>query len=74
MRAALVLIALLLASPAAAQETQMVPVTVDGETVREYMPPAGVDGHQIVTRPGLWTPALEAYLKRQGLPFSPAPP
>ena len=43
-------------------------------TFLEYMPPAGVDGHQIVTRPGLWTPALEAYLKRQGLPFSPAPP
>jgi dienelactone hydrolase len=43
-------------------------------TFLEYMPPTGVDGHQIVSQPALWTPAVEAYLRRQGLPARPAPP
>jgi pimeloyl-ACP methyl ester carboxylesterase len=33
----------------------------------EFDPPAGTDGHRIVTVPSLWTAALEAYLKRQRL-------
>ena len=43
-------------------------------TFLEYMPPAGVDGHQIVSQPVLWAPAVEAYLRRQGLPTGPAAP
>jgi dienelactone hydrolase len=33
----------------------------------EFDPPPGLDGHRILTVPSLWTPAVEAYLKRRGL-------
>ncbi len=36
-------------------------------TFHEFEPPPGTDGHRIVTLPPLWTTAVEAYLKRQGL-------
>jgi dienelactone hydrolase len=40
----------------------------------EYMPPSGVDGHQIVFHPALWTSAVESYLTRLGLPATPPSP
>ena len=37
-------------------------------TFHEFPPPA-TGGHRIVDYPALWGPVVEAYLKRQGLPF-----
>jgi endonuclease YncB( thermonuclease family) len=39
---------------------------------REFVPPQGLDGHQIAATPDLWTEVLEAYLADQGLPSKPA--
>jgi hypothetical protein len=36
-------------------------------TLHEYEPPPGTDGHRVVDLPALWTPAVGAYLRRQGL-------
>jgi endonuclease YncB( thermonuclease family) len=35
---------------------------------REYVPPEGMDGHQIAAIPDLWTDALEGYLADHDLP------
>jgi endonuclease YncB( thermonuclease family)/dienelactone hydrolase len=35
---------------------------------REFVPPEGLDGHQIAAVPDLWTEALEGYLADQDLP------
>ena len=40
----------------------------------EFTPPPGSDGHQIVFHPSLWGSTLEDYLRRLGLPASPASP
>lgn len=38
---------------------------------REFVPPEGMDGHQIAAVPDLWTEALEGYLADNDLPAKP---
>jgi dienelactone hydrolase len=37
-------------------------------TFNEYLPPDGLNGHQISSAPALWTGVLDAYLAARGLP------
>lgn len=39
---------------------------------REFVPPEGMDGHQIAAVPDLWTEALEGYLADNDLPAKPS--
>ncbi len=37
-------------------------------TFHEYVPPAGLNGHQINAAPALWTSTMETYLEERRLP------
>lgn len=40
-------------------------------TFHEYAPPPSLNGHQIISVPGLWNAAMETYLMERGLPGRP---
>ncbi len=40
-------------------------------TFHEYAPPPGLNGHQIISAPALWSATMETYLIERGLPGSP---